>query len=451
MQKHITRILLAVGLSVITANAQNTANIRIEFSGYTGAGITETLYNFPALVKLSNGIGGSTFSFGGFPFADPNGYDLRFYDEENNLLDHEIDLWDTSDTSYIWVKVPEIKPDGSSFITAAWGDVNNTEQLPCTTNGAVWADGYRLVQHYTDFNLAGSDFMVADSTSAKTPARLVNASGIPVDSIIGKAVDLTQTARTSGIQVITPIPSGTAASGWTVSSWFKGLRPTGDYRTLTRSSGSHHHILVENNSGRLGSWLGSFNPAGSATLVSDNTAPFTPVWRHIMVAGTNNTTTFYIDGEQVGVIAGQSTENIQGIGFHYSNGSPSQQFADYLDEFRVAGTARPANWAWAEFMNQGSNTVFATYSNPSGEGTPFPENSGVESIEPEGAVFTCHIISNGATYALTPDDTCVYLAFSDEKMEDGDWIQADGFVSFSAIQDGNDPEIFVATDRKSVV
>jgi len=32
-----------------------------------------------------------------------------------------------------------------------------------------------------------------------------------------------------------------------------------------------------------------------------------------------------------------------------------------LDEVRLASAARSSNWVWAAWMNQASNTVFATY------------------------------------------------------------------------------------------
>ena len=72
-------------------------------SGYKGS---ETLENFPVLVRLS------TNSPAGFDYnhCAANGADVYFTDASNNVLAHEIDTWDTSGESLIWVKIPSVTP-----------------------------------------------------------------------------------------------------------------------------------------------------------------------------------------------------------------------------------------------------------------------------------------------------------------------------------------------------
>ena len=64
----------------------------VAFTGYVGA---TALENFPALVKLSEGIRGFSYT----DFALPNGGDLRFTDASGALIPHEIDTWDTNGVS----------------------------------------------------------------------------------------------------------------------------------------------------------------------------------------------------------------------------------------------------------------------------------------------------------------------------------------------------------------
>ena len=140
----IAAILTAVIIATFgsSAVAQNAYTMRITFDGYNRVG-ANVLTNFPALVVFTNNVGGSSFSFSSQPFADQqNAYDLRFYDEANNLLDYEIDTYTPGVELWAWVKVLKIKPDGSTFIRAVWGDPDDAEQQPSTANGAVWSENY---------------------------------------------------------------------------------------------------------------------------------------------------------------------------------------------------------------------------------------------------------------------------------------------------------------------
>ena len=87
---------------------------RIAFPGYTGS---ETLTNFPMLVRLDAGnVPG--FSYAQMAFA--NGADLRFTDAAGAELSYEIESWNPSGTSLVWVKVPSLAKGGS--IIAYWGN-----------------------------------------------------------------------------------------------------------------------------------------------------------------------------------------------------------------------------------------------------------------------------------------------------------------------------------------
>ena len=72
---------------------------------------SENLANFPVLVVLDN----SRIDYNN---TQNNGEDIRFYDADNvTLLSHEIEEWNESGQSYVWVNIPQI--DGSS---ARWSN-----------------------------------------------------------------------------------------------------------------------------------------------------------------------------------------------------------------------------------------------------------------------------------------------------------------------------------------
>ena len=86
--------------------------VEITFSGYTGS---STLANFPVLVKLSENLTGFHYS----DFTRDDGFDLCFTDASGKLIPHEIDTWNPSGVSTVWVKVPSLT--SSTKIIARYG------------------------------------------------------------------------------------------------------------------------------------------------------------------------------------------------------------------------------------------------------------------------------------------------------------------------------------------
>ena len=85
----------------------------IAFPGYTGA---ETLADFPVLVRLSPAtLPGFTYD----QLLSPPHADLRFSTLDGSVLPHEIEKWNPSGTSLIWVRVPELS--ASTQLRVWWG------------------------------------------------------------------------------------------------------------------------------------------------------------------------------------------------------------------------------------------------------------------------------------------------------------------------------------------
>ena len=307
----------------------------VKFTGYSGC---ETLTNFPALVRFDAAESAQMMA---------DAADLRFSDADGNLLAHEVDSFDAQGGTLAWVRVPEL--DGSTQILAHWG--NSAAGAPDYTED-TWADGFLLVQHYSEADSAP----LVDSTAAKTTSVLRNASGARVAGKVGASIDLSGGASV-GIEL--PDPYVTLGSEWTISAWFKDLRPYSEgWRTLARGPESHHHVIIEDNSGqRLGSYLGSVLQFQAATAEEGKSAALLQdpagAWRQITAVGAGGRTLFYLDGELVASGNFQATERIHSLGFHF-DGNGSQKFADFLDEARVASRGRSADWVKAEYDNVAS-------------------------------------------------------------------------------------------------
>ncbi|MCL1909896.1 MAG: hypothetical protein FWG05_03065, partial [Kiritimatiellaeota bacterium] len=144
----------------------------------------------------------------------------------------------------------------------------------------------------------------------------------------------------------------------------------------------------------------------------------------------------------------QVPNNIHGIGFYqggnsdYSNGS--QKFADYLDEFRVAGCARSADWIWAAHKSENADESFTSYQTPTTAGQPLVINFGAASIGIFDADLNCRIIQIGAETPVVPSAVTSYWAYADCVFDEGAWALADGAGFAEAAQDSNDEELYVA-------
>ena len=121
-------------------------------SGYTG---TETLENFPVLVRLDN-IDGFQYS----NMSDPSyGRDLAFFDADGNHLASEIDTWRDSNSkkSLVWVKLPEMA-QGTKFFVC----YNPSASGVMVTNANPWTD-YVGVWHLRESGNTGT--AISDSTT----------------------------------------------------------------------------------------------------------------------------------------------------------------------------------------------------------------------------------------------------------------------------------------------
>ncbi len=169
----------------------------ITFPGYTG---TSTLTDFPVLIRLST-------AQNDFRYARcPNGDSLRFSDANGNLIPHEIDTWDPTGESLVWVKVPLL--NASTRIIAHYDCAYPGAALDASQ---VWSNGFIGVWHLGESarplktsTAIGSDF-TASSHQAGHESDYDNRIGFATNGVLGKAVafDL-GTDRRGGLYAFDP-------------------------------------------------------------------------------------------------------------------------------------------------------------------------------------------------------------------------------------------------------
>ncbi|MBQ3746524.1 MAG: DUF2341 domain-containing protein [Kiritimatiellae bacterium] len=152
MKSVLCTIAALAAVSSVYAAKLNTALFAkqsvVTVSGTTGYTGSTDLSNFPVLVKLSAGAPS------GFVYADcaTDGSDLRFADASGNLLPHEIDTWNATGTSMVWVCVSTLAHGADTTFTMYYG-TNGVSALPAVAASDVWtAAGYNAVWHFDSSN-----------------------------------------------------------------------------------------------------------------------------------------------------------------------------------------------------------------------------------------------------------------------------------------------------------
>jgi hypothetical protein len=329
----------------------------IRFNGY---GRSETLSNFPVLVKFSEAIPDLRYK----QFASGSGRDLRFSSSDGTAeLPYEIERWDTNGLSAVWVRVPQLVGTNTS-IRAYWGNPMGTTSPSYTTNGAVWTNRYAGVWHLSQTN--GTQY---DSTTNRNH-------GTPVGGTVLGAVGQVDGANNfDGSDDYVDCGMGTSlalTNQFTVEAWINApaWRPNSWEGTIVskedQNAGTHGYVLRCGGVGSLAKLsLVIGQSAGWAEAVTATAVMSTGTWYHASGVFDGTTMTLYMNGAPVavqgagGLISYGGTTYSLKIG-ETANTNSSRYFNGSIDEVRVSSVWRSVNWVWASWMTVASNAQFST-------------------------------------------------------------------------------------------
>ena len=342
-------LLLVTVLCAATAFAFDTTGfakkLPITMSGYAGS---STLTNFPVLVKLSTAIEGFAYA----DFLGTNGSDLRFVDADGNELPFEIDTWDASGTSFVWVKVPELT--ASTVITAYYGNASPAA-APAATD--VWP-GYAGVWH-----MANDSGITRDSTvNANDATNRANVTAVP-SGLIGAAEHMATTKgnsidNKSGIVVPKSSSLGSAlGTQFSVSGWY----------CLSNSSPNWAYVISEKLADNSAAWGLQFGSDGQTTSFrvyassSQNSVvcPLTTAgtWVRFDVTYDGATFKYYTNGVLgKAVSAGTVAHASSGLSIGAALGNIFGGVLGDMDEVRIFKTIASADWVKAEYDTVNSSS-----------------------------------------------------------------------------------------------
>jgi hypothetical protein len=273
--------------------------------------------------------------------------------------------------------MPALPPDGSGYVWARWGDLGHTNQLPCTTNGAVWANGYLGVWHF----VTNGSLSMKDSSANGYDGTSTQGTVSPDPGKINGGVSFSG----NGDIDIPDISSLNSAQKFSVDLWFNCS--SGD-RALFSKWGTtpswNNDILFA-----IGSGGGLFAQVDNG---GDGGASFVPgyswgTWAHVAMvydgteSGNSNRLKLFYNGGQ-GALAFDSgwsvpasSHNLAGIVERFGSYARNASWYENgkLDEVRVSSTPRSADWIWAEWLNMASNAAFVTCGAVSPSDTAFEQ------------------------------------------------------------------------------
>jgi hypothetical protein len=328
-------------------NWEYSQNIYFNASGASVNGAV----NFPLLIRLDK----TNFDFSK---AATNGKDLRFTRSGTISLPYEIEQWDSLETTAsIWVLLDTIDPNSSSeFITMYWGNpnakkVSSGPSVFGTDNGF-----FRAVLHINQESSGVKNHGLYQDATGLTNDGDDNISDRGRDGIIGygKHFDF---SKEDFILIDTIKSCSFGEDPFTISLWFKA-----DYK---QSSNLFTWYFGETDTVPLGVSLDSIGTISvwynKETLLTA-AMPFVNVWTHLAITrSATRELTLYIDGTATKTVSfpnGISTKasGMLFIGSEinvYSGTNPlSRSFNGFIDEFRVEGKERSAEYIMLQYLSQ---------------------------------------------------------------------------------------------------
>ena len=322
-------------------------------SGYKGS---ETLENFPVLVRLSaNSPEGFDYNY-----CAANGADVYFTDASNNVLAHEIDTWDTSGESLIWVKIPSVTPVAQSTATFT---MHYGSAIPATITlpdaSSVWTGaGYSGVWHF-GATKGGTDS--AYDTRVSSTKGTVSYDGNdtypgPLGGNLWTDVDSAVIYNHSASAHWATLGTGNTL---TLTCWTRTKATSGSGRMLSTKSGWNYGKGFE---------LTMDGPGNVTMGASGGTQKKTPVnpalnaqWRLVTARYNGSEMRLFMDGADTGSSASATiTAPDKPLTFLAGKSGTGEWWRGGIDEVRIRRAASSGDWIQAEYDSSVASSTFLT-------------------------------------------------------------------------------------------
>lgn len=318
--------------------------------GYTGGA---TLKGFPVLVRISP----ATVEGFAYSSCQADGRDVQFLSEDGaTVYPHEIERWDPSGTSLVWVRLPQLQAGATSFLFR----FGNPSLTTAAVSTGVWTGGssgdYAAVWHFSEKTTDGLANAVdsakrdpnlnLDAVPNGTKAQMVSTEGV---------IGLARVNSTGGNNslLVENFPSVGLGSVFTMSGWFKATAIQ-SYRRLIGQA------TVDWNG--TDGWAATFESgnntalkiqgyAGGSSDAKVVTVPDVAEWTHIVLVADHQSVSCYTNGAYAdsGFVKEMKTD-IKPLIIGNSNITAGWKFLGQYDELRMLGGLAAPDWIAAEYQ-----------------------------------------------------------------------------------------------------
>ena len=328
----------------------------VEITLVTNLSSTAITTGIPALVRLDE----STIV--GFHYDDftlTNGGDMMFVDENGEALPHEVDTWDTSGESLVWVKLPSTAANTKLTMYYGNGTVSPAEAMD------VWGD-YVGVWHLNEANGNARDSTGHGLVAVPTGADAADSIGGA--SKIGNGRQMATAKGKKSYLSVANSDLLDCGDSLTFSGWFKA---SATFASYSMRYVSRKNAYTDANGWEVEARYGT--DAVSATTVSargasqgDFTATVPDVrnnWIHLALVFNGKTLTYYVNGIQKAshTITAACSDNDLALVFGNSPTGNESNWCGWMDELRLSDDPMSPEYAGAQYvaMNAGETDVFA--------------------------------------------------------------------------------------------
>ena len=415
LRNSVAGLLAMAGL---TAFAVSSSDYGKHFTVTAAAGSGEGSFeNFPVLVRLSTAIQG-------FSYSDlaADGSDLLFTDDAGTIIPHEIDTWNPSGTSLVWVKVP-VLASGSVLHCYYSGPSSADTVSPSST----WSD-YAGVWHMGDADATG---VSKDSTSHGLDGVNGASTSSYADGAIGAGrtiyYDKWGTATTYGQGIVIPYDAAlNVGSTFTISGWFYHASGGLYYDYLYERKDSYTVKIADNSKWSLSLAGGNGVECKSAALTTFSGSKESWVKCDIVWDAESGKSLVYLNGKLEGDPSRWGTKNNAadsenplciGAPIASTVESPSRStWNGRVDEVRLSAGMKSAEWIAAEYAmetnpellaysavsDMGSKLALVVATSPAGLGTPTPAVGSYNAGETPAMISSGrYAFLNGVCHACT--------------------------------------------------
>jgi hypothetical protein len=294
---------------------------------FNNAASSTDLVGFPVLIRLD----ATNVDYGKTQNA---GQDLRFTDPDGTLLPHQIESWDETGTSYVWVRVPVI--DAGSTGDSIFMYYGNPTAPDGQNPTAVWDSTYGAVYHMAT---------TADSTANANDGTDHGSVVVPGQIASARSFD-----GTTWIDVASS-PSLAINDTITLEAWIKiaDANLNDPSRILDKKlayDAPEGYDLEYQSAGNYATILGSGGDWGRADAVNLDTN-----WHWLSATISGITDHVYVDGNDLTTDSQVSPVVGGNLPLQIARNQLGSYFQGAIDELRISNVARSPDWMRAQYLS----------------------------------------------------------------------------------------------------